>query len=290
MKIGDILKNKFTVSFEFFPPKSEDAEKELFGHIAKLKPLGPQFVTVTYGAGGSTREKTRNIVIKMAKDEGLNVMAHLTCINHTKKEILEILKTYQDNGIDDILALRGDTPADMNIKPEDGELAHAIDLVRLIKDNFGDYYSIGGAAFPERHSESPNMDWEMRFFKEKVDAGLDFATTQLFFINRYYYEYLEWMEKYGISIPVLPGIMPITNYKQISRMADLSHSEIPVSLTSRMEKYGDNSAEVSKIGIEYSVKQCEDLLKNGVKGLHFYTMNKSMATIEICEAIKGKIK
>jgi len=290
MKIGEILKTGFTISFEFFPPKTEEGETDLFQQIQELKPLGPDFVTVTYGAGGSTRDRTRKLVLRMAGSEGLNVMAHLTCVGHTRAEVLEILETYQRNGIDDILALRGDPPAGSVLRPEAGELPHAIDLVRLIRERFGNYFSIGGASFPEKHPESIDMDTELVHFRNKVEAGLDFATSQFFFVNDYYYRYLERLAKMKIDIPVLPGIMPITNFRQIKRMAELSHAEFPSALLERLEKVSDRDDEVAKIGLEFAVGQCEDLLSHGVPGLHFYTMNHSTATTRIFESIRGRVR
>lgn len=290
MKIGEILKSRFTISFEFFPPKTDEGEKELFAQLQDLKPLGPDFVTVTYGAGGSTRDRTRNLVLRMAQDEGLNVMAHLTCVGHTRDEVRNVLETYRKNGIEGILALRGDAPAGSGILPGQGELPHAIDLVRLIRNEFSGDFSIGGAAFPEKHPESPDFETEIGFFREKVVAGLDFATSQLFFVNAHFFRYLDRLEKADIRIPVLPGIMPITNFRQIKRMAELSGAEFPSALLGKLEKVSENDAEVSKYGLEFAVKQCEELVAHGVAGLHFYTMNKSTATTRIFEALRPTIR
>lgn len=286
MKISEILKNKFTISFEFFPPKTDNGVEELFNTIKNLKSINPSFVSVTYGAGGSTRERTQQLVIKLAKEDNLNPMAHLTCISHTKNEILEILNLYKNSGIDDILALRGDPPLGSNIDPDQQELKHTIDLINLIKNNFGDFFSIGGAAFPERHPESPSIEWEIKYFKLKVESGLDFAITQLFFDNNAYYKFIELVNKANINIPIIPGIMPITNFKQVKRFVQLTRATIPFSLTEKLLEYENNSDETFKIGVEYAIKQCEDLIRNNVPGLHFYTLNKSNATMEIFNAIK----
>ncbi len=291
MKIGDLLKErKFSVSFEFFPPKTPEGERQLFETIDELKKLKPTFVSVTYGAGGSTRDRTREIVRKIHEEEGLTVMAHLTCIAHTRKELLDILQDYKEMGIENILALRGDVPRDKpDFRPPQGVCKYAKELVELIRDNFGDYFSIGVASYPEGHPESPNMEWEIRFFKEKVLAGADFSITQMFFDNRYYYNFVERCTKAGINIPIIPGIMPITNFKQIKKFASMCGATIPQSLIDRMEPVEDKPEEVARIGIEFATKQCEDLIRNGVPGLHFYTLNRSRATLEIYKNLKGLI-
>ena len=291
MKISELLRQvNRSISFEFFPPKTKEGEEALFKTIKELEHINPTFVSVTYGAGGSTRDRTRNIVKKIHKRTSLTVMAHLTCISHTKKEILEILQDYRNISIQNILALRGDIPVNVenfNI-PEDG-CKFANELVELIRTEFNDWFSIGVAAYPEGHPESPNLERDVYYFKKKVEAGADFAITQMFFDNRYFYDYLELCEKEGIDIPIIPGIMPITNFKQIRKFALMCGATIPEPLVRKLEKVQDKNEEVEKIGIEFAVKQCEDLLENGVKGLHFYTLNKLKATIEIYNQIKSLI-
>ncbi len=291
MKIGDILrKGIFSVSFEFFPPKSEEGEKQLFETVAKLKDLNPTFVSVTYGAGGSTRDRTRRVVQRIHEEVGLNVMAHLTCIAHTKGELIEILREYDKIGIDNILALRGDVPRDdPDFRPPDGSCKYAVELVKLIRDVFGGRFSIGVASYPEGHPESPNMEWEIRYFAEKVRAGADFSITQMFFDNSFYYSFVEQCTSAGIDIPIIPGIMPITNYRQIKKFASMCGAEIPQGLVEKLEPVSDQPEEVAKIGIDFAIRQCEDLLRNGVPGLHFYTLNRSKATLQIYEAIKDSV-
>ncbi len=292
MKISEILKQiKTSISFEFFPPKTEEAEKQLFKTIKDLEHLNPTFVSVTYGAGGSTRDRTRNIVKKIHEETKLTVMAHLTCIGHSKKELLEILQDYKNIGIQNILALRGDIPVNQeNFKiPEDG-CHYANELVELIRENFGDYFSIAVACYPEGHPESPNIERDIHYFKKKVEAGADFAITQMFFENKYFYEYVDKVRKEGIDIPIIPGIMPITNFKQIRKFAAMCGATIPENLVKELEKYEDNPEMVKKVGIEYATHQCIDLLNHNVKGLHFYTLNKSDATIQIYNKIKHLIK
>ncbi len=292
MKISEKLKQVNTsISFEFFPPKTPEAEKQLFQTIKDLEPLNPTFVSVTYGAGGSTRDRTRNVVKRIHEETNLTVMAHLTCIGHTKKELIDILQDYKSIGIENILALRGDIPISMeNFElPEDG-CKYAVELVRLIRENFGDYFCVAVAAYPEGHPESPNIERDVLYFKHKVEAGADFAITQMFFDNRFFYEYVEQLEKEGVNIPVIPGIMPITNFKQIRKFAFMCGATIPEELVKRLEAVEDKPEEVKKIGIEYATEQCIDLLKHGVKGLHFYTLNKSDATIQIYNNIKHLIR
>ncbi|MDQ7083235.1 MAG: methylenetetrahydrofolate reductase [NAD(P)H] [Aquificota bacterium] len=291
MKIGEILKRGvFSVSFEFFPPKTEEGERQLFETITDLKKLKPTFVSVTYGAGGSTRDRTRRVVKRIHEDVGLNVMAHLTCIAHRREDLIEILRDYDKMGIDNILALRGDVPRDRpDFRPPEGGCRYAVELVRLIRENFGDRFSVGVASYPEGHPESPNMEWEIRFFKEKVMAGADFSITQMFFDNSYYYEFVDLCQKSGIEVPVIPGIMPITNFRQIKKFASLCGATIPQSLIEKMEPVEDRPEEVEKIGVEFAIKQCEDLISNGVPGLHFYTLNRSRATLRIYEAIKDLV-
>jgi len=291
MKIADKLKTtKRSISFEFFPPKTEKGEKELFKTITELQNINPTFVSITYGAGGSTRDRTRNIVKKIHETTNLDVMAHLTCIGHTKEELKEILDDYKNIGIQNILALRGDIPLDREeeIKKIKG-CKYANELVEFIRKNYGDWFSIGVAAYPEGHPESPNIERDILNFKKKVEAGSDFAITQMFFDNRYFYNFMELIQKQNINIPIIPGIMPITNFKQIRKFALMCGATIPEKLVKQLEKYEDDPNAVAKIGVEFAIEQCIDLLKNDVKGLHFYTLNKSNATLEIYEAIKEYI-
>ncbi|HHG74406.1 methylenetetrahydrofolate reductase [NAD(P)H] [Persephonella sp.] len=289
MKISDLLKQiKRSVSFEFFPPKTPEGEESLFKTIKELEFIKPTFVSVTYGAGGTTRERTIRVVKRIHTQTDLTVMAHQTCIGHTKKEIIDILNQYKDIGVQNVLALRGDIPQGQEesfVFPPDG-CRYANELISLIRENFGDWFSIGVAAYPEGHPESPDIDTDIHFFKKKVDAGAEFAITQMFFDNSYFYRFMDKLQKVGVDIPVIPGIMPITNFKQIKKFADMCGATIPSDLIKRLQPVADRPEEVEKIGIEFAVKQCEDLLKNGAKGLHFYTLNKSKATVQIYKAVK----
>ncbi len=292
MKIGQYLKEgNFSISFEFFPPKTPEGEEELFQTIKSLRSINPSFVSVTYGAGGSTRDRTRRVVERIHKETDLTVMAHLTCIAHSREELLQIIGEYKSIGIENLLALRGDIPANMpDFRPPEDACKHADQLVRLIRENYGEWFSIGVASYPEGHPESPNMEWEIKYFKRKVEAGADFSITQMFFENHYYYEFIELCQKAGIDIPIIPGIMPITNFRQVQKFASMCGATIPQRLIERLEPYADNPEETLKIGVEFAIEQCLDLLENDVPGLHFYTLNKSKATLMVYEGIKGALK
>ena len=285
MKIAKLLENGRSISFEFFPPKTKEGYKEFFNNIRQLKKVKPDFVSVTYGAGGSTKEKTQSLVIKLAHEEGMNVMAHLTCISHTKGEIKAILENYKNNGIENILALRGDPPNDGSYRVLN-ELPHASDLIEFIRENYDGYFSTGGAVFPEKHPDSIDWESEIKFLKLKVNKGMEFGITQLFFDNTYFYKFLDRCEKAKIYIPIIPGIMPVTNYNQIQKFSEMCGATIPSYLASQLEKFKDSPSDIVKIGIEYGIHQCEDLLKNGVKGLHFYTLNKSFSFLVIYREIE----
>jgi methylenetetrahydrofolate reductase (NADPH) len=291
LKISDKLKKGgFSVSFEFFPPKTQEGEIQLFETIKSLERLNPTFVSVTYGAGGSTRDRTRRIVLRISRETELTVMAHLTCIAHTEEELTQILSDYRENGIRNILALRGDVPHDNpNFRPPEGSCKYAVDLVKLIRNRFGDFFSLCVASYPEGHPESPNLEWEVKHFKLKVDAGADFSITQMFFDNSYYYRFIEMCQKWKIDIPIIPGIMPITNFKQIKKFASMCGATIPQRLIEKMEPVAERREEVEKIGIEFAIEQCTDLIDNGAPGLHFYTLNKSKATLEIYRALSPYI-
>ncbi|WP_456402210.1 methylenetetrahydrofolate reductase [NAD(P)H] [Persephonella sp.] len=292
MKIGQILKQiDRSISFEFFPPKTPEGEDQLFKTIKDLEKLNPTFVSVTYGAGGSTRERTIRVVKRIHENCNLTVMAHLTCIGHSKEEINRILTGYKNIGIENILALRGDIPENMEGQSPfvDNGFRYASELVSHIRKEFNDYFSIGVAAYPEGHPESPSLEKDIYYFKKKVDAGAEFAITQMFFNNDFFYRYMDLLQKEGINIPIIPGIMPITNFRQIEKFAKMCGASIPKDLITKLEKAEKNPEDVYKIGIEFAVSQCEDLLKNGVKGLHFYTLNKSLATVEIYNRIKDMI-
>ncbi len=278
MRIDKLLKEKNRLlSFEFFPPKKQENERVLFETIEKLKGYNPDFVSVTYGAGGSTRDKTLNWT-KVIKDEyKLNVMMHLTCIAATKKKIIDIAEALVENNIENVLALRGDIPKDEEFNEIENELKHANELVELLSTY--DKFSMGVAGYPEGHAEAKSIEEDIINLKRKVDAGADFIITQLFFDNKYFFDYLELLEKNDINVPVIAGIMPITNINQVLRFTQMCAVSVPKNIIKKME--GKSAKFMLKTGVDYAVKQCEELIENNVKGLHFYTLNKSVATEEI---------
>lgn len=290
MRIRDVLKErKRGVSFEFFPPKTEKGRPGFMAVVNYLKRYNPLYVSVTYGSGGSTRDRTSDTLKWIREDTDLTVMAHLTCIGATKASIDGILRDYMAHGVDNILAMRGDPPLDLpDFDLSKSEFCYAKELVEFIK-GYG-YFSIAVAVYPEGHSESPSIEKDMEYTKQKVDAGADFAITQMFFDNRYYYDFMDRAEKIGITIPVFPGIMPITDCRKIEEFADFCNATIPQGIKKKMAPFLDKPEEMKRLGIEYAIEQCEDLLKNGVKYLHFYTMNKSETASAIIDAVRGRLE
>ena len=280
MKIGDIIKARgSSLSFEFFPPKDAATEARLFQTIATLKSYGPTFVSVTYGAGGGTLRNTRKVILHIKEETSLTPMPHLTCVEQSHQDLENILKDYKRHGIENVLALRGDPPkgTDEFVAHPDG-YCYAIDLVRLVVLVGG--YSIGVAVYPEGHTEAPDLETDLYYTKQKINAGADFAITQMFFDNRFFYNFMERADKAGITIPIIPGIMPITDIEKIKRFSKMSGATLPSSIVAPMEKAA-SPEEARKLGIEFATKQCEDLRQNGVKYFHFYTLNQSQAITEI---------
>ncbi|HVN71820.1 MAG TPA: methylenetetrahydrofolate reductase [NAD(P)H] [Desulfomonilia bacterium] len=286
MLIRDILGcTPTTFSFEFFPPKSDEAWEHLYLTVADLVPLKPSWVSVTYGAGGSTRENTHKLVVRIKKQTDLTVISHLTCVESTRQDILAILNRYNENGIENILALRGDPPAGHVgwSAPPDG-FTYAADLVTFIKRHFPQM-SIGVAGFPEGHPEAPNRLKEIDYLKAKVDEGADYIITQLFFDNRDFYDFCERCELAGIHIPIIAGIMPILTKKGMFRMAELAaRARFPYALLKSVSRT-ESADDIEKIGIEWATKQVKNLIDNRVRGIHFYTLNNAQATLKIYEAL-----
>jgi methylenetetrahydrofolate reductase (NADPH) len=285
MKISDKFKERRQgISLEFFPPKSSDGKDAFMKVVNELKDFDPLYVSVTYGAGGTTQDRTLNTLKWIKKETDLTVMSHLTCIGATKESMSALLKEYQGSGIDNILALRGDPPMNRpDLDPTQGEFKYARNLVDFAKKY--DYFSIAVAVYPEGHAQSPSIEKDMEYTKQKINAGADFGITQMFFNNRYYYDFLDRAAKLGITIPILPGIMPIVDCKKIVEFAEICNASVPKEILDRMEPVMDMPEEMRKLGVEYAVKQCEDLLKNGVNYLHFYTMNRSDSVSEILKAL-----
>lgn len=277
MKLREIYNtDKTTISFEVFPPK-ENSEK-LLEEINVLKQHNPAFISLTYGAGGNENKSFE--LLKQIKDTGINVMPHFTCITTTKENIEKNINKLINLGIENILALRGDIPENKELQKHD--FYHASDLVEFIKHKTN--LSIGVAGYPEGHIESPNIDTDISYLKAKVDKGADAIFTQLFFDNNNFYKFIDKTEKAGINIPIIPGIMPIISEKQVEKMVKLANITVPKNIQKNICKLKDK--DLIEFGIEYASFQCEELIKNGIKGLHFYTLNKSYSTNQILNNIK----
>jgi methylenetetrahydrofolate reductase (NADPH) len=287
MHIEEIFRgHPTTFSFEFFPPKSAAAAEELFATIADLQTLRPSFVSVTYGAGGSTRQWTHDIVVRIARETDLTPVSHLTCVCHKQEELAEVLDRYAAAGIENILALSGDLPRDRpdHDRSQDA-FRYAEDLVRFIRSRSNvpnpRGFGIGVAGFPEGHPGTPNRLKEMDYLKRKVDAGANYICTQLFFANKDFYDFRERCELAGIRVPIVAGIMPLTSKAGMERMAELALGmRFPAALQRAVNRCGDDEA-VARVGVHWASEQCRDLLHNNVRGIHFYTLNRSDATRQI---------
>ncbi len=284
--VREILKEKKTsFSFEFFPPKTPGGWDKLFLTISDLIPLKPSWVSVTYGAGGSTRENTHNLVVRIKKETDLTVVTHLTCIEATRGDIMAILERYDSEGIYNILALRGDPPLGQSSWEAGPEgFCYAIDLVAFIKKHFP-HMCVGVAGFPEGHPEKKNRLQEIEHLKAKVDAGADYIITQLFFDNRDYYDFCERCELAGITVPIIAGIMPVISRSGMIRMAELAaRARIPAALLKSVQRAGSDES-VERVGIHWATEQVRDLIDNHARGIHFYTLNNANATLKIYEAL-----
>jgi methylenetetrahydrofolate reductase (NADPH) len=272
---------KPVVSLEFFPPKTEEGDKALLEkHIPALMAVRPDFCSVTYGAGGSTRDKTLMIVDRIQREHKLTTLAHLTCVSHTREQVGELLRKIQAAGCRNILALRGDPPGGGEFQPTPGGFRYSSELVKFIRAQNG--FSIGCAGFPEGHiacKEGRLVDWQR--LKEKIDAGADFVITQLFFDNDDYLRFRDHLVKLGVTVPLVPGMISIVSAPAIRKFTQVCGAKIPPALDARLEKYASDDAAATAFGIEYCTKQCEQLLHEGVPGLHFYTLNKAASTLQV---------
>ena len=295
MHINDIIaEDGPTLSFEFFPPKSEEASDNLLKTIKELESLNPSYVSITYGAGGSTRERTHDLVEKILDSTKLTPIPHLTCVQHTEEEISKILDRYNNKGISNILALRGDSPNhDNGYDRSNDSFKYAADLVKFIK-NFNlstprqasRGFGIGVAGFPEGHPETPNRMQEMDYLKAKVDSGADYICTQLFFDNHDFFDFRDRCNLAGINVPIIAGIMPVTSISGMKRMAELAAgSKFPAKLLKSIDRCNSNPDSVERVGVQYATEQCSELLNNDVDGIHFYTLNKSKSTRGVFEAL-----
>lgn len=269
-------------SFEFYPPKTEEGAASLQVVHSKLAALKPDFFSVTFGAGGSTRDLTFDAVVEI-QSKGIAAAPHLSCVASTKDNIRAILKDYRDNGIEKIVALRGDLPSGMMSA---GEFRYANELVEFIRQETGDYFQIHVAAYPEVHPQSASGSEDFKNFKRKVDAGADAAITQYFYNAEAYFYFLDSCEKNGIDIPIVPGIMPITQYTQLFRFSEMCGADIPRWMRKRLEGFGDDRASIQAFGLDVVSSLCQRLLDNGAPGLHFYTMNQAGPTLAILENLR----
>lgn len=288
MKLSELFaQNRPTLSFEVFPPKTDDnyeSVKYATEHIAELK---PDYMSVTYGAGGGTSEYTVSIAANILNGYGVTPLAHLTCVSSKKDKIISQLDALKANGIENILALRGDIPKNSN-PDEKREYRYAYQLIRDIKEHGN--FCIGGACYPESHVESANSKEDIKYLKEKVDTGCDFLTTQMFFDNNILYTFLYKIREAGITVPVVAGIMPVTNGKQIKRIYELSGTYLPQRFKSIVDRFGDDPAAMKQAGIAYATEQIIDLLANGVNAIHIYTMNKPDVAAKIQQSLSDIIK
>ncbi|MEI2702716.1 MAG: methylenetetrahydrofolate reductase [NAD(P)H] [Baekduia sp.] len=274
-----------TFSFEFFPPKTEQGEQNLHAALDELRTLEPAYVSVTYGAGGSTQEKTLEIVSGIQQEHGLTAMAHFTCVGATEAELRSVLDQMRDAGIGNVLALRGDPPQGQEdwVKT-DGGLEYSSQLVSLLKADYD--FSVGAACFPEGHIHATSREDDLRYLKEKVDAGVDFLITQMFFDNDLYFDFVDRARAIGIDAPIVPGVWPITGYAQIARVTAMCGASLPEHLLGELEARKDDEEAVAEFGVAYATMQTADLLARGAPGAHFYTLNKSPATRAIMSALK----
>ena len=286
MKISEKLRLSTPIfSFEFFPPKDSEGFASLFETIARLKVSDPGFVSVTYGAGGSTRSKTVDLVGNIKNFIGLESMAHLTCVGHDQQEIRSVLESLQSRNIDNILALRGDPPqGEEKFLKTEGGFEYGNELVAFIKKNFS--FCVGAACYPEGHVECKDLDKDIENLKKKVDSGADFLVTQLFFDNKHYFDFMDRAAKANINIPVIPGIMPVLNLKQIKRFTKMCGATLSPGLINKFSGIEDDSEKVRQIGIAHAIEQCRELLENKAPGIHFYTLNRSKATLTILGALR----
>jgi methylenetetrahydrofolate reductase (NADPH) len=287
MRIIQLLEQRRPVfSFEFFPPKTDDGQRTLEGTLEVLKDDQPDYVSVTYGAGGTTRNRTVEITKSIKQDLQIEAMAHLSCVGEPAERLVEILAEIDSAGIENVLALRGDPPRGATEwKPHPGGLSYSVELIRLIRERFD--FCVGAACFPEVHPDAADRESDLRYAREKVEAGAGFLITQLFFDNELYFDFVVDARAAGIDVPIIPGIMPITNYGQIRRFTEMCGASIPEELASQLDGRADDPEAVAELGVAYATLQCSDLLARGAPGIHFYTLNRSPATRAILAALRA---
>ena len=287
MRIDQILDQQRPVfSFEFFPPKTDDGQTMLENTLEVLKDDRPEYVSVTYGAGGTTRERTVEITKWIKQDLGIEAMAHLSCVGEAKERLSEILSELKDVGIENVLALRGDPPrGETEWKPHPGGLHYSVELIEVMARDFD--FCIGAACFPEVHPDAPNLQEDLKYARRKVEAGASFLITQLFFDNELYFDFVDEARAAGITVPIIPGIMPITSFKQIKTITEMCEASIPADLERALSERADDPEAVAELGVAYATLQCSDLLARGAPGIHFYTLNRSPATRAILAALRA---
>ena len=276
-------------SFEFYPPKTEAGHQKLWSVLAELRDLHPDFVSVTYGAGGSTRSKTIDLTTRIKRELGIEAMAHLTCVGATRDHLHATLLALRAGGVENVLALRGDPPAGAScFEPTEGGFTYASELVEFARGGFD--FCLGGACYPEGHLEAPSTEQDLENLRRKVDAGTEFLITQLFFDNQHYFGFVDRARAAGIDVPIIPGIMPIQNVAQIKRFTKMCGASIPAFLLRELDKRAEQPERVHELGVVHATIQCLGLLQGGAPGIHFYTLNRSTATREILTAIRGSAR
>ena len=285
MKIIDSLKKTRPISFEFFPPRTAEGIPAVLETLHGLKEYCPDFVSVTYGAGGSTRAFTEEITFEAKRNAGVEVMAHLTCVGQTEEEIHAVLERLDAEGVENVIALRGDPPrGTTEFVPVAGGFQHASDLLQHIKSNFD--FGVAAACYPEGHTESVDLDSDLDYVKLKVDYGADFLVTQLFYDNRYFFDFVERARAAGIQVPIIPGVLPVLNSSQVRRFTALSGSNIPPALDKLLDKYSDNDDSARDMGVEYATAQVRELWDADVPGVHFYVLNRTYSVSRILDNLR----
>ena len=287
MRIDEILDERRPVfSFEFFPPKTKQGIAQLKGALEELGQDEPAYVSVTYGAGGSTRDRTVEVTKWIKQELRIEAMAHLSCVGEPVDRLREILEEIRDAGIENVLALRGDPPrGETEWRPHPDGLGSSVELIELISDGYD--FCVGGACFPEVHPEAPDLDHDLHFAKKKIEAGARFLITQLFFDNQLYFDFVREARAAGIDVPIIPGIIPVTNFAQIKRFTEMCDASIPEDLERELAARSDYPEAVKDVGVAYATMQCADLLARGAPGIHFYTLNRSPATRAILAALRA---
>jgi methylenetetrahydrofolate reductase (NADPH) len=287
MRIDETLGGPEPVfSIEFFPPKTAEKVDELFETVEALRPLDPAYVSVTYGAGGATRDGTVDIATRIKEEHGLEAMAHLSCVGETREGLIDILDRFEAAGIENVLALRGDPPRGQPaFEAPEGGLSSAAELAEFISERYD--FTIGGTCFPEVHPDAPDLETDLAYLKTKVEAGASFLITQLFFDNRLYFDFVASARAAGIDVPIIPGVIPIATFEQVARICKLCEASIPTELSNAMETLGGDAEAEALLGVAYAARQCDELLAGGAPGIHFYALNRAPGTRAVLSAVQA---